>query len=316
MSETARTYFQNHRFAGAVSNFKDFSQELSDVIMETLGGEGIAFLFTNWPIRVNQVNDGIARYDLGEKFTPKEVPKTLAGVDYEIIVDESTGELGRVLVTEEMRTRREVEIVFAKLFNDRIANVHRRCQRILSERSCDQLNVKYAIWNHPVTAWRFLLDQHGPKESQLIGVRGSYSELLYMVMRSPDRFKRFIRTYDDLVREVGASNDMARRVLLCDEEDANGRYRTLPQRLSVAVRICKELKKTYLASVAYITEVDESQHLEGKCVEIEALTKIDPIIELTCMNCSNTGHDARTCLSDMCSYCQRRTLFFPTPARN
>ena len=60
---------------------------------------------------------------------------------------------------------------------------------------------------------------------------------------------------------------------------------------------------SYRASVAYLTEVDESPHLEGKCAEIETMAAVGQMVEATCDVLTavivdmKTGLAAQTCVA-------------------
>jgi hypothetical protein len=163
---SATTGFTVDKFTGNREVFQTFTDEVKTNVMNEHGTAGMRYLFHNWPLEDGKTDTPI----LGPEFIELEEPELLEGVaaiqarnpDGSLQIDLATGLSVMTAVTVAMKKDRREERASILKFNERIQDIRRRCQKIISERSGLSLNAKYHDFEgNSARAWRYLVNTYG-----------------------------------------------------------------------------------------------------------------------------------------------------------
>ena len=317
---TSETHFQANKFHGQKTDFKRFEDEIDTALRSHVGEDGVRYLFTKWPRRADQSADQQGEYDTGPEFTTVAYLPSLEGVTVVVekdehgaqVIDIATGTVILIQVTPAMRKDRREENESIRKMNERIHRIKTGCMRILTERSSESLNIKYAQLKCPHTSWRWLCAEFGPISLGQEDIGTEFLAVMAITMDYEEHFHEFMITFSRRMSHVQGTPAQARGLLLSDRNTNVLKKQVLPDRLMEAARRCKDDSKMYDECIVYLRNKDQEQHAAGQLKpnskKVMALSNQEAAPRSTtrkCYNCGNFGHLQGDCLSNFCGYCKK-----------
>ena len=282
--------FERHRFEGNRLEFEELEQCIKTATLNQCGDNGYQLLFptTAWTYDAAGVIT-----NLPDKYKYKEDPPALAG---------NAGAAAR--------ESRNAAMIVVEKWNKKLEGFFTEIRTIISRRCGNTLNITFNDFgNNPLKIWKYLKDKFGSGLGAELDAGDIAVDLCTLKMPNNEHFANWSTEFERKAKLCKTTDIILKGYLLSTGRN-KAKIRMLPKRLSLAVEHCRQTRKTYEESKAYLEEACNSDWASGKVnskssSEIDAVNVANNCQGPQCIKCSNYGHYANQCHINFCTDCAK-----------